>query len=309
MLSVSLHGGESTHVPLSAFVKVPRQSDANLAIEKVHQREIFNSRVTVNMATKKVKQHRHLMLEVVSILEEVPLYFLPLDKFLSDYHKKFSKMFEMNSLICLQDWVVLTGKPGNQAISLVTKAIGGVRVSVDPDQFANDVHTLLKSCGGSLPLVSFAASYLLEFDRKIESNVQGSALKEVLRFVPNVKVTESLTVSWAQQALEHGMRCFFSLFFSFHMFFFVLMFCLFFFSFLNFDRCFLVLIMLSDLNGEIVFVMVWICTACLLMQVQIFFMYSIGILMSCGLFFLVIYSSHIFKPFCLFFTLKLALLT
>ena len=211
MLSVILHGGKSTCEPLSASVKVPRQSGALLAIKKVHQRKIFNTCVTVNLATKKEKQLR-LCHEVISILKKVPLYFLPLDKFLSGYHENCSRMFEMNSLVDLQDQVVLTGKPGNQAISLVTEAIGGVRVSVEPDQFANDVHTLLESCDGSLPLVSFAASYWLKFDRKIESNVQGSALMEVLNCVPNIKVTESLTVSWAQQALKNGMGCFFSFF-------------------------------------------------------------------------------------------------
>ncbi|XP_022794519.1 meiosis regulator and mRNA stability factor 1-like [Stylophora pistillata] len=202
VLSVILHSGEG--IPLRAFVKVPKLSDARLAICKVHQKKIFNTCVTVNIATDKEKELCFLRCEVTSILKEAPLHFLPLNKFLSEFYEKCSRAFDMTSIGLIHDLVVLTGKPGNQAISLLTRAIGGVRVSVEPDQFAKDVHTLLKSCKGSLPLVSFAASYWLNFDKKIESNDQGSALLEVLNCVPNVKVSESLMVSWAKQALKHG---------------------------------------------------------------------------------------------------------
>ena len=230
VLSVILHSGEG--IPLRAFVKVPKLSDAHLAICKVHQKKIFNTCVAVNIATDKEKELCFLRCEVTSILKEAPLHFLPLNKFLSDYYEKCSRAFDMTSIGVIHDLVVLTGKPGNQAISLVTRAIGGVRVSVEPDQFANDVHTLLKSSEGSLPLVSFAASYWLNFDRKVESNDEGSALMEVLNCVPNVKVTESLMVSWAKQALKHGMECCYYFFFRFGLFI-----CLFFLCFL-FERFF-----------------------------------------------------------------------
>lgn len=232
VLSVILHSGEG--IPLRAFVKVPKLSDAHLAICKVHQKKIFNTCVAVNIATDKEKELCFLRCEVTSILKEAPLHFLPLNKFLSDYYEKCSRAFDMTSIGVIHDLVVLTGKPGNQAISLVTRAIGGVRVSVEPDQFANDVHTLLKSSEGSLPLVSFAASYWLNFDRKIESNDEGSALMEVLNCVPNVKVTESLMVSWAKQALKHGMECCYVFIFFFR---FGLFICLFFLCFL-FERFF-----------------------------------------------------------------------
>ena len=189
---------------MRAFVKVPKLSDAHLAICKVHQKKIFNTCVTVNIATEKEKELCFLRCEVTSILKEAPLHFLPLNKFLSDYYEKCSRAFDMSSVGLIHDLVVLTGKPGNQAISLVTRAVTSVRVSVESEQFAKDVHTLLKSFEGSLPLVSFAASYWLKFDRKIESSEQGTALVDVLNCVPNVKVTDSLMVSWAKQAVKHG---------------------------------------------------------------------------------------------------------
>lgn len=202
-MSVILHSGEG--IPLRAFVKVPKLSDAQLAIRKVHQKKIFNTHVTVNIATDKEKELCFLRCEVTSILKEAPLHFLPLNKFLSDYYEKCSRAFDMSSIGLIHDLVVITGKPGNQTISLVTRAIGSVKVSVEPEQFARDVHALLKSCEGSLPLVSFAASYWLQFDKKIEPSEQGASLTDVLSCVPNVKITDSLMVSWVKQAVKNGM--------------------------------------------------------------------------------------------------------
>ena len=204
MYSVILHSGEG--IPLRAFVKVPKLSDAHLAILKVHQKKIFNTHVTVNIATEKEKELCFLRCEVTSILKEAPLHFLPLNKFLNDYYEKCSHAFDMSSIGLIHDLVVIMGKPGNQAISLITRAIGTVKVSIKPEQFANNVHALLKSCEGAIPLVSFAATYWLQFDKMIELSDSGDTLAEVLCNVPNVKVTDSLMVSWAKQAIRNGMQ-------------------------------------------------------------------------------------------------------
>ena len=160
--------------------------------------------MTVTIATDKEKELCFLRCEVTSILKEAPLHFLPLNKFLNDFYEKCSHAFDMSCIGLIHDLVVITGKPGNQAISLVTRAISAVKVSVEPEQFAKDVHALLKSCEGALPLVSFAASYWLKFDKKIELNDHGAALSDVLCNVPNVKITDSLMVSWSQQAIRNG---------------------------------------------------------------------------------------------------------
>lgn len=202
VLSVILHSGEG--IPLRAFVKVPKLSDAHLAICKVHGKKIFNTQVTVNIATDKEKELCFLRCEVTSILKEAPLLFLPLNKFLSDYYEKCSRAFDMSCIGLIHDLVVVTGKPGNQAISLVTRAISAVKVSVDAEQFARDVHELLQSCEGAMPLVSIAASYWLKFDRKIEVREGGVVFADALSSVPNVKISDSLMVSWAQPAIRHG---------------------------------------------------------------------------------------------------------
>lgn len=202
VFSVILHSGEG--IPLRAFVKVPKLSDAHLAICKVHAKKIFNTHVTVNIATDKEKELCFLRCEVTSILKEAPLHFLPLNKFLSDYYEKCCRAFDMSAIGLIHDLVVVTGKPGNQTISLVTRAISSVKVSVDLEKFAKDVHELLQSCEGALPLVSFAASYWLKFDRKIEVNENGVVLADALSSVPNVKISDSLMVSWARPAVRHG---------------------------------------------------------------------------------------------------------
>lgn len=184
---------------------MPKLSDAHLAICKVHQKKIFNTHVTVNIATDKEKELCFLRCEVTSILKEAPLHFLPLNKFLSDYYEKCSQAFDMSSIGLIHDLVIITGKPGNQAISLVTRAIGAVKISVEPETFPRDVHVLLQSCEGALPLVSFAASYWLKFDKKIELDGRGVTLYDALSSVPNIKISDSLTMSWAQQAIRNGM--------------------------------------------------------------------------------------------------------
>ena len=185
---------------------MPKLSDAHLAILKVHQKKIFNTHVTVNIATEKEKELCFLRCEVTSILKEAPLHFLPLNKFLNDYYEKCSHAFDMSSIGLIHDLVVIMGKPGNQAISLITRAIGTVKVSVKPEQFASDVHALLKSSEGAIPLVSFAATYWLQFDKMIELSDSGDTLADVLCNVPNVKITDSLMVSWAKQAIRNGMQ-------------------------------------------------------------------------------------------------------
>lgn len=185
---------------------MPKLSDAHLAILKVHQKKIFNTHVTVNIATEKEKDLCFLRCEVTSILKEAPLHFLPLNKFLNDYYEKCSHAFDMSSIGLIHDLVVIMGKPGNQAISLITRAIGTVKVSVKPEQFASDVHALLKSSEGAIPLVSFAATYWLQFDKMIELSDSGDTLADVLCNVPNVKITDSLMVSWAKQAIRNGMQ-------------------------------------------------------------------------------------------------------
>ena len=172
----------------------------------MHQEKIFNTRVTVTITTKKEMELFFLRCEVIAILKEAPLHFLSLNKFLCDYHEKCSHAFDMSSIGLIHDLVVIMGKPGNQAISLLTRAIGTVKVSVKPEQFANDVHALLKSSEGEIPLVSFAAAYWLQFDKMIELSGSGDTLADVLCNVPNVKITDSLKVSWAKQAITNGMQ-------------------------------------------------------------------------------------------------------
>ena len=187
-------------LPLRAFVKVPRLSDAQLAITKVHGQTIFGACVSVSLATEKDKEFGALRSRVAGILREAPLHWLRLHKFLSCFYEKHTQAFDMNSLGLLHDLVVICGKPGNQTMSLLSRSLGGVRVKVDREQFGEDVHALLKCNKGVVPLVSLAALYWLKFDRTIAVNSGGTPLVEVLAGVPNVRVSDSQMVAWIKQA-------------------------------------------------------------------------------------------------------------
>ncbi|XP_048575860.1 uncharacterized protein LOC5520570 isoform X1 [Nematostella vectensis] len=204
--SVVLHAGED--MPLRAFVKVPKLPDAQIAMSKVHNQQIFNTAVTVTIATEKEKELCFLRCEVTSVLKEAPLHWMPLTKFLSEFYEKCSHAFDMSSIGMLPDLVVILGKPGSQTISLVTHVLGSVKVIIEQESFTLEVHNLLKQYKGNLPLVNFAACYWIKFNKHIEVGVNGIPLAEALEAVPNVRVTSSEagneTVCWAKTGIRNG---------------------------------------------------------------------------------------------------------
>ena len=206
MYSVILHSGEG--IPLKAFVKVPKLADAHLAMSKVNQQQIFGTTVTVTIATEKEKDLCFLRCEVTSILKETPLHWTPLNKFLSEYYEKCSKSFDTNSLNLIQDLVIVNGTPGNQTISLVTRAVATVRIKVEFELFAWEVHELLKGHTGEVNIAAFAALYWLKYDKVVEVDQSGMALEDILKKVPNVMVSkkenEAKFITWIKQGTRNG---------------------------------------------------------------------------------------------------------
>ena len=201
-----LHSGEG--IPLRAFIKVPKLSDAHLAMSKVSQQQIFNTNVTVTIASEKEKELCFLRCEVTSILKETPLHWTPLNKFLSEYYEKCSKSFDTNSLNLIQDLVLVNGTPGNQTISLVTHAVASAHVTVEQEGFAWEVHEVLRGHGGEVEVAAFAALYWLKYGKMIQVAHNGVTLEGALNKVPNVfvavKENESKVVTWIKQGAKNG---------------------------------------------------------------------------------------------------------
>lgn len=206
MYSVVLHSGEG--IRLRAFIKVPKLSDAQLAMSKVNNQQIFSMSVTVTLATEKEKELCFLSSEVTSVLKEAPLHWMPLNKFLSLFYEKSSHPFDMNVLTMLPDIVTIIGKPGSEAICLATPDINSTRIHiVDWNAFSQEVHLLLKQYQGSMLLANFAASYWLKFDKQLEVNDKGVCLSDALKDVINICIkvdTGKDLVSWAKEGIVNG---------------------------------------------------------------------------------------------------------
>ncbi|XP_028415936.1 meiosis regulator and mRNA stability factor 1-like [Dendronephthya gigantea] len=184
--------------PLRAFVKVPKPTDAHIAITKVSGKSILGKIVHVSLATERDKESCYLQDEAISILRGAPLSWLPLATFFTNFEKKYRKRLDERHLDQIQDIVVVNGSLGCQTISLLEGKIDSETVIVD-DSFSSDVVKLLHHYDGVIPLVSFPALYWLEFHKDIAVSSTGSALEELLCRIPNVTVTGSTTkrnISW-----------------------------------------------------------------------------------------------------------------
>lgn len=188
---------------------MPKLSDAHLAMSKVNQQQIFGTTVTVTIATEKEKDLCFLRCEVTSILKETPLHWTPLNRFLSEYYEKCSKSFDTNSLNLIQDLVIVNGTPGNQTISLVTRAVAGAHIKVEPESFAWEVHGLLRT-HNEMDIAAFAALYWLKYNKVIEIDSSGIVLEDALNKVPNVivnmKENEAKFITWIKPGARNGKK-------------------------------------------------------------------------------------------------------
>lgn len=201
-----LHSGDG--VPLRAFVKVPKLSDAQFAVTKVNNQRIFSTAVTVTLVTEKEKELCFLSTEVTSALKEAPLQWMPLNKFLSFFYEKCSRPFDMNVLTIVPDVITIIGKPGSEAICLSSPDLHTNTILVeDTRDFNQEVHMLLKDHKGYLLLGNFAASYWLKFDKQFQVNESGVCLSDALEGVVNVCIKEDAgkeVVSWAKEGIING---------------------------------------------------------------------------------------------------------
>ena len=181
--------------PLRAFVKVPKIMDAHLAISKVNGKTVLGKIVHVSIASEKDKELCYLQDEVVVVLQDTALNWLPLATFLANFETKYRRSLDARHLDQIKDVAVVNGSAGCQTISLLDGKIDSELVEVDAASFPSDVFKLLHHYDGVIPLASFPALYWLEFHKEVRLSSSGTLLAEVLSGLPNVKVESSLSVS------------------------------------------------------------------------------------------------------------------
>lgn len=195
-------------MPLCAFVKVPKLSDAQIAVSKVNNQKIFGTFITASIVTEKEKELYFMSCEVISVLREAPLKWMPLNKFLGVFYERCSHPFDMGVLMMVPDLVSVVGKPGAEAICLSTAGICSVKVLVDPFTFAKEVHILVKHHKGNLIFAHFAALYWLKYGKEIGAGDSGVLLSDALQTVPNVRIKRDVSgkdvVTWAKQGIVNG---------------------------------------------------------------------------------------------------------
>ena len=161
--------------------------DAHIAISKVTGKIVLGQVVHVSIASERDKELCYLQDEAVTVLQEVPLSWLPLTTFFENFEKKYRRHLDARHLDQIQDIVVVNGSAGCQTISLLEGKIDLQTLLVD-SSFALDVFKLLHHYDGAIPLVSFPALYWLEFHKEFELCSTGSILEELLGRIPNVTV-------------------------------------------------------------------------------------------------------------------------
>lgn len=195
-------------LPLCAFVKVPKLSDAQIAVSKVNNQKMFGTFINASIVTEKEKELYFMSCEVISVLKEAPLKWMPLNKFLGVFYERCSHPFDMGALMMVPDLVSVLGKPGTEAICLSSLGICSVKVLVDAVTFAKKVHLMLKHQKGSLVLGHFAALYWLKYGKEIEAGDKGLFLTDALQSVPNVCIRRDVSgkdvLTWAKQGIVNG---------------------------------------------------------------------------------------------------------
>ena len=172
-----------------------------MAISKVSGQIVFGQIVHVSIACERDKELCYLQDEAVTVLQEAPLSWLPLTKFLTNFEKKYRRGLDVRHLEQIQDIVVLNGSAGCQTISLLEGKISVETLMVDTS-FATDVVKLLHHFDGVIQLACFPALYWLEFHKEIKLCSTGSLLEELLSRVPNVTVvgnSKERYVQWVKK--------------------------------------------------------------------------------------------------------------
>ena len=109
--------------PLKAYIKVPKLTDAQLAICKVNDQQIFGTTVIVTFSIDKDKDATALRSEVTSVLKEAPFCWMPVAKFHEAYSNKYpNKTCDLSKLCLMPDLFKVISTPGKP--QLHTRGVG-----------------------------------------------------------------------------------------------------------------------------------------------------------------------------------------
>ncbi|XP_019616730.1 PREDICTED: meiosis arrest female protein 1 homolog [Branchiostoma belcheri] len=249
-----------------AMVKVPKMTDATLAISQVHRRKVGSKRIHVMLGGRRSPALQYLRSEVTAILNEAPGGCLPLFKFTEIYEKRYNRQVHLSDLHKLTDVVQvkdqgsagrvvcltcvplyppgthprLTPSPAaSSSTTTATTLSSGSPVVVEEEEeeepfckihctqdflstrevdhencmlpdivlslkaFAAQVHTLLQTHDGRLPLLSFQTCYNSEIGTlPVDEGGRGVPVEHLISCVPGVNISHSQsgnkTVKWAQ---------------------------------------------------------------------------------------------------------------
>ncbi|XP_078612171.1 meiosis regulator and mRNA stability factor 1-like [Branchiostoma floridae x Branchiostoma japonicum] len=248
-----------------AMVKVPKMTDATLAISQVHRRKVGSKRIHVMLGGRRSPALQYLRSEVTAILSEAPGGCLPLFKFSEIYEKRYSRQVHLSDLHKLTDVVQvkdqgsagrvvcltcaplyhsahprLTPSPATSSSTTTATTLSSTSpVVVEEEEeeepfckihctqeflstrevdyencmlpdivlslkaFAAQVHTLLQTHEGRLPLLSFQTCYNSEIGTlPVDESGRGVPVEHLISCVPGVNISHgqsgNKTVKWAQ---------------------------------------------------------------------------------------------------------------
>ncbi|KAL1116230.1 hypothetical protein AAG570_005725 [Ranatra chinensis] len=210
----------------AATLKVPTLQDAQYAISRLHRRKIGMRRISISYAHTNQLQHdsQHLRWQIVSLLQEVPSYKLPLFKFMELFESRYTGTISVSDLGKLKDVCVIKTENNCRVVTLTAdhrntpspnlaphqevevycsthykgiqsmdkgwaeqEALPLPNISEPLGQFSDNTHRLLASHNNTLPLSSFCDCYEAECGR-LNITEAGVPLEHLIACVPRVEI-------------------------------------------------------------------------------------------------------------------------
>ncbi|XP_073071641.1 meiosis regulator and mRNA stability factor 1 isoform X4 [Manis javanica] len=154
-----------TDYQLKAVVQMENLQEAIRAVNSLHRYKIGSKKILVSLATGPANKSLSLLsAETISVLQDAPACCLPLFKF-TDIYEKNEHEFDPDSYKI--PFVILSLK-----------------------MFAPQVHSLLQTHEGTVPLLSFPDCYAAEFGELevVQENTGGVPLEHLITCVPGVNI-------------------------------------------------------------------------------------------------------------------------
>ncbi|MGH0129640.1 UNVERIFIED_CONTAM: hypothetical protein FKN15_048345 [Acipenser sinensis] len=180
-----------TDYQLRATVQFGTLQEAIRAVSGLHRYKIGGKRIQVSLVTGNNSRTLALLRsEIITILQDAPACCLPLFKFTEIYEKKFGHKLGVSDLNKLTDTVAVRDQGNSSESEFDPDSYKIPFVFMSMKTFASQVHGLLQTHEGTVPLLSFPECYASEFNplKLVEEGEGGVPLEHLITCIPGINI-------------------------------------------------------------------------------------------------------------------------